>query len=326
MLALLQSYRFRGTRRRVVIARNAPRDRWGFLKNAIPSDVVTTGPLFEFCQELFAYLGPPRLQVSKSIAATKHKDRNDGGSFVLILGWFSGGALCLADGTRCWKRGVLHRIPLGMEHWVEDILPDAKGRRERYSIVFYALPAARPSASPALPQAPLGPPALAHPPGLTIIFRRVGPALPSLGSAWPRPYGYPGLAFDSRDIPWNALDDACEVNALLGEIASSASTQYFAFSFTTACLESPKQLKAAIRIARFMHMSNHLWSFDLPGLSAPQADHLFSRLLRGPNIHYLEYDTCMYHHRLPGAPQGTHHRCRRRVFTNIERLQAFMKM
>ena len=46
-------YRVKGTHRRTNLAPNAPRDATGkFLKEAIPSDHLTSGPIFDLCVQM----------------------------------------------------------------------------------------------------------------------------------------------------------------------------------------------------------------------------------------------------------------------------------
>jgi hypothetical protein len=139
LLVLCHAHRFVGTHRRVAVAKGAPRDRWGFLKDSLDSDVLVKGPIFDFCKKVYGTTIPfSRLQFNRNLQSTRHIDRNLGDSYVLLAGDFTKGALCLESGEAFDQKGVPHRIPLGVPHWT---LP-FKGTR--FAVVFYASPKEQP--------------------------------------------------------------------------------------------------------------------------------------------------------------------------------------
>ena len=52
LLAAMRKYRWRGTRRRVALARGAARDRWGYLKVPLKSDRVVRCPIYDLCRAI----------------------------------------------------------------------------------------------------------------------------------------------------------------------------------------------------------------------------------------------------------------------------------
>ena len=88
--------------------------------------------MFNLCKRLFPYLDFEAIQLNFTVKADKHVDRNSGVGFVLLLGFWKGGKLCLEDGSVYSEPGILYRIPLNMPHWVTACTG------ERFSVVFYA--------------------------------------------------------------------------------------------------------------------------------------------------------------------------------------------
>ena len=68
------------------LARQAPRDRHGYLITALKSDKKVDGPVFELCRRLLWFLNFSAIQLNHNVAAGRHKDRNEGDSWVLLFG------------------------------------------------------------------------------------------------------------------------------------------------------------------------------------------------------------------------------------------------
>ena len=69
--------------------------------------------------------------VNKNVQCKKHIDANDGHSYVLWLGDYSGGALLFDDGTRLEQKYTWHKINGRIPHWNEP------HEGAKYSIVSY---------------------------------------------------------------------------------------------------------------------------------------------------------------------------------------------
>jgi hypothetical protein len=69
--------------------------------------------------------------VNKNVQCKKHIDANDGHSYVLWLGDYSGGALLFEDGTRLEQKYTWHKINGRTPHWNEP------HEGTKYAIVLY---------------------------------------------------------------------------------------------------------------------------------------------------------------------------------------------
>ena len=69
--------------------------------------------------------------LNKNVQCKKHVDTNDGHSYVLWLGDFSGGALLFEDGTRLDEKYKWHKINGRIPHWNEP------HEGTKYAIVLY---------------------------------------------------------------------------------------------------------------------------------------------------------------------------------------------
>ena len=74
-------------------------------------------------------------QLNRSVEMKRHVDgRNFEGSLILLLGEFTGGALCFDDGRRITQTGVWHRFDGHLPHWVEPF------EGERFSVILFNNP------------------------------------------------------------------------------------------------------------------------------------------------------------------------------------------
>ena len=69
--------------------------------------------------------------LNKNVKCKRHIDRNDGHSYILWLGDFSGGALLFEDGTKLEEKYTWHKINGRMPHWNEP------HEGTKYAIVLY---------------------------------------------------------------------------------------------------------------------------------------------------------------------------------------------
>jgi hypothetical protein len=69
--------------------------------------------------------------VNKNVQCKKHIDANDGHSYVLWLGDYSGGALLFEDGTRLEQKYTWHKVNGRTPHWNEP------HDGTKYAIVLY---------------------------------------------------------------------------------------------------------------------------------------------------------------------------------------------
>ncbi len=60
-----------------------------------------------------------RLCVNRNVQCERHKDGNEGHSYILWLGDFTGGALLFDDGTRIEEKYKWHKINEQLHHWNE---------------------------------------------------------------------------------------------------------------------------------------------------------------------------------------------------------------
>ena len=71
-------------------------------------------------------------QLNRSVEMKRHVDGiNFKGSLVLLLGDFTGGALCFDDGRRKTEKGVWHAFDGHLPHWVEPF------EGERFSVILF---------------------------------------------------------------------------------------------------------------------------------------------------------------------------------------------
>ena len=74
-------------------------------------------------------------QLNRSVEMKRHVDgANFKGSLILLLGDFTGGALCFDDGRRITETGVWHPFDGHLPHWVEPF------DGERFSIILFNNP------------------------------------------------------------------------------------------------------------------------------------------------------------------------------------------
>ena len=74
-------------------------------------------------------------QLNRSVEMKRHTDgANFKGSLILLLGDFTGGALCFDDGRRITETGVWHAFDGHLPHWVEPF------DGERFSIILFNNP------------------------------------------------------------------------------------------------------------------------------------------------------------------------------------------
>ena len=74
-------------------------------------------------------------QLNKSVEMKRHVDgANFKGSLILLLGDFTGGALCFDDGRRITETGVWHVFDGHLPHWVEPF------EGERFSVILFNNP------------------------------------------------------------------------------------------------------------------------------------------------------------------------------------------
>ena len=69
--------------------------------------------------------------LNKNVKCKTHVDKNDGHSYILWLGEFSGGALLFEDGTRFDEKYKWHKIDGRIPHWNEP------HEGTKYGIVLY---------------------------------------------------------------------------------------------------------------------------------------------------------------------------------------------
>ena len=69
--------------------------------------------------------------VNRNVKCKKHIDKNDGHSYILWLGDFTGGALLFEDGTRLEDKHKWHKINGQIPHWNEP------HEGTKYAVVLY---------------------------------------------------------------------------------------------------------------------------------------------------------------------------------------------
>ena len=119
--ALARNRIMRGTRCRTnLVGKDAERDQYGFLKHSLPSDLITSGPIWELCKLLSPDFEFDTVTLNKFVhheQCQHHWDRrNVGDSRIAFVGNFKGGALKLDDGRRFIKKRVWHTYNLSLIH------------------------------------------------------------------------------------------------------------------------------------------------------------------------------------------------------------------
>ena len=110
-----------------------PTDRWGFLRDAVDSEVIADTRLNQLVDDA----SPDHIRalhlttINRSFPTEWDNDGNDATSYVLILGSFSEGALQFEDGSEFSQVGVWIAIPRRVWHRVLAFTG------ERYSVVRY---------------------------------------------------------------------------------------------------------------------------------------------------------------------------------------------
>ena len=114
--AQLREYIVKGTKTRVNLRPHAERDQYGKLKEKIPSDVITDGPIFYLVKLLNPDLWFEFVTINKFKNADDcehHYDTgNVGPSRLIMLGDFVGGALVLDDGRVFSEKRAWHGRPI----------------------------------------------------------------------------------------------------------------------------------------------------------------------------------------------------------------------
>ena len=75
--------------------------------------------------------GETRIILNKDLTCKRHKDGNEGHSWILWLGDFTGGALIFDDGRKVEEKSVWHKIHGQVHHWNEP------HEGTKYAIVLY---------------------------------------------------------------------------------------------------------------------------------------------------------------------------------------------
>ena len=75
--------------------------------------------------------GETRIILNKDLTCKRHRDGNEGHSWILWLGDFTGGALLFDDGTKIEDKRVWHKINGQVHHWNEP------HEGTKYSVVLY---------------------------------------------------------------------------------------------------------------------------------------------------------------------------------------------
>ena len=108
--AQLREYIVKGTKTRVNLRPHAERDKYGKLKEKIPSDVVTDGPIFYLVKLLNPDLHFQFITINKFTKADEcehHFDTgNKGPSRLIMFGNFVGGGLLFLTTVVCSQRNA----------------------------------------------------------------------------------------------------------------------------------------------------------------------------------------------------------------------------
>ena len=133
----VKAHKFRGTRTRTNLVPDGTRDNYGYLQDSIPSDVVRNGPVFEACKAMLPGVEFDSVTLNHFTSHEQcqpHRDKkNQGLSYIALLGSFSGGALAVEDGRRLEQvRQWMISDGSQLQHWVEPFNGD------RYSVVVYS--------------------------------------------------------------------------------------------------------------------------------------------------------------------------------------------
>jgi hypothetical protein len=73
-----------------------------------------------------------KITVNRNVTCKRHRDGNDGLSWISWLGDFTGGAVVFDDGTRIEEKHTWHQINGRVHHWNED------HEGTKYSIILYS--------------------------------------------------------------------------------------------------------------------------------------------------------------------------------------------
>ena len=118
--AHLRDYTVKGTKTRVNLRPHAERDQYGKLKEKLPSDVITDGPIFYLVKLLNPDLHFQFVTINKFKNADECKHHfdtgNKGPSRIIMFGNFVGGALVLDDGRVFSEKRVWHEYDLSLIH------------------------------------------------------------------------------------------------------------------------------------------------------------------------------------------------------------------
>ena len=69
--------------------------------------------------------------LNRNVKCERHRDGNDGFSWIIWLGDFTGGALVFDDGRRIEEKHIWHQIDRRVHHWNEP------HEGTKYSIILY---------------------------------------------------------------------------------------------------------------------------------------------------------------------------------------------
>ena len=72
-----------------------------------------------------------KVSINRNVKCERHRDGNQGHSYVLWLGDFTGGALLFDDGTRLTQKYTWHKINGQIPHWNEP------HEGTKYSVIIY---------------------------------------------------------------------------------------------------------------------------------------------------------------------------------------------
>ena len=90
------------------------------LVTPVLTDVVKSGPISRLVQEQLPFV--EQVTLNKNLKCTKHRDRNEGDSFICFLGDFERGGLYVEEPTE-----VRHLLEKGVWHQLEEL--DLKKRK-----------------------------------------------------------------------------------------------------------------------------------------------------------------------------------------------------
>jgi len=131
--AAVRGHKFKGSHTRTNITK-APRDAQGYLKEAVLSDVVRSGEVFEAVRPSLPNFPFTMVALNKNIACEPHRDRNGGPSAIVYFGRGTGGALHFEDGRSFEARRHWHFYDGNDLHW------NGPTSGEKFAVVAYAKP------------------------------------------------------------------------------------------------------------------------------------------------------------------------------------------